>query len=1058
MVGVIDNDSATVNPPQRLLASVVDSLAIECPMRRFSLIPNGTEVHQGFREVTFKDLCRAVNTVSWWMEKHLGSSIKGETIAYLGSNDIRYIILMLASHKTGCTILFPSTRLSNEAYDSVFGATRSKMVLFSPEKHHLVSGLTGPSKSISSLEVPSVTEMLNDNSNVENYSFTSTYEEMEDKAAFIIHSSGTTGMPKPVSLTHGFLGTIDYSPFMPRPSGRSPAGFQDLLSADPNPSDLVLSTAPYFHLMGLVFFFESIFHNVPFVANPDQPLSVNLLTDIIRATHPTATILPPSILEDMSRSQKGLECLGTLKFVCYGGAPLAKEVGDKLSQYTQVRNPIGSTEMGIIGSLVPEGKENWEFFEWNPTYGIDMQPVGDGLYELVIPRVENSRLMHGIFHTFPTLQEYRSKDLYVQHTEIPKLWKYTGRLDDVIVLSNGEKLNPVSFEKVVEGHPSVRRALVVGQGRFQTCLLIEPAIDDHAGNIDEQNFVDMIWPLVQTANETVPRYGQVLKNMIRLASPGKPFKLTPKGTTQRHAVNADYAEEIDAIYAAQDKQLGAELPSTIDFENVHRYVQEVIASLTGRSDIKPSDDLFGLGLDSLQAIQLNNLLRSAVSSYNPGLSTESITVQNVYARPTTDKLAGLVLDVLQEQAATGPMESRSERIAGLVSKYTGDLPIRSFNSSAQLPPLSTVILTGSTGSLGSYILSGLLNDPKVAKVYCFNRAADAATRQRQGFAEKGLDVSLLEDPSKVEFLHVSFGDKRFGLGASMYSELLDTVDLIIHNAWKVNFNHPVSSFEEPHIKGVREFVNFSLESRYNSHLAFVSSVGTIAAWTPSSDESAVPELPMETVDAVLKQGYGESKHVGERICLEASRRSGVPTSILRVGQIAGPDSRLGLWNPHEWLPSLVKTSKSMGKVPDALGNFLVDWIAVDTLAKITIEILLSRRSSLSTQRHAVFHLTNPSRMPWASLLPAIQEKYHVSPVSLAKWVDELEHIRNPSTQDLAEKPALKLLSFYQALARSAGVRNAEISVENSKKASRAMASLGPVSLAQMSNWLNQWDF
>ncbi|KAF7131232.1 hypothetical protein CNMCM5793_004282 [Aspergillus hiratsukae] len=1049
MVGVIESE--TVNPPQRLLATVVDSLAIECPTRRFCLIPNGTEVHQGFREVTFKDLCRAVNTVSWWMERHLGSSIKGETIAYLGSNDIRYIILMLASHKTGYTIFFPSTRLSNEAYDSVLGATRTKMLLFSPEKHHLVSGLTGPSKSISSLEVPSVAEMLNDSLNLKNYYFTSTYEKMEDKPAFIIHSSGTTGMPKPVSLPHGFLGTIDYGPFMPRPSGRSPAFFQDLLSADPHPSDLALSITPYFHLMGLASFFESIFHNIPFVAMPDQPLSVNLLIDVIRATHPTATILPPSILEDMSRSPEALECLGTLKFVCYGGAPLAKEVGDKLSQYTQVRNPIGSTEMGIISSLVPEGKENWGYFEWNPAYGVDMQPVADDLYELVIPRVEDSRRMHGIFHTFPTLKEYRSKDIYVQHPENPKLWQYRGRLDDVIVLSNGEKLNPVTLEKVVEGHPSVRRALVVGQGRFQTCLLIEPAIDVLNG--DERNFVDTIWPLVQAANKTVPRYGQVLKNMIRLASPGKPFKLTPKGTTQRHAVNADYAEEIDAMYAAQDKQLGAELPSTIDFESVHRYVHEVITSLTGRSDIKPGDDLFGLGLDSLQAIQLSNLLRSAVSSYNPDLNTKSITVQNVYARPTTDKLAGLLLDVLQEQATT-PMESRSEKIAGLVSKYTGDLPIRSFNSSAQLPPLSTVILTGSTGSLGSYILSGLLNDPKVAKVYCFNRAPDAATRQRQGFGEKGLDVSLLEDPSKVEFLHVSFGDKRFGLGDTMYSKLRDTVDLIIHNAWKVNFNHPVSSFEDPHIKGVREFVDFSLESRYNSHLAFVSSVSTIAAW---EGKSAVPESPMD-LDAVLKQGYGESKHVGERICLEASRRSGVPTSVLRVGQIAGPDTRLGLWNPHEWLPSLVKTSKSMGKVPDGLGSFLVDWIALDTLAKITIEILFSRRSSLSTQRHAVFHLTNPSRIPWASLIPAIQERYPVSVVSLAEWVDELEHIRNPSPQDLAEKPALKLLSFFQALARSAGVQTAEISVENSKEASRAMALLGPVSLAQMSNWLNQWDF
>lgn len=147
MEAVVDTTSETAKPPQRLLATVVDSLALECPTRRFCLIPNGKDVHQGFREVTFRDLCCAVNRMSWWMEKHLASSVKGATIAYLGSNDIRYIILMLASHKTGCTIFFPSTRLSNEAYDSVFGATQTKMLLFSPEKHPLVSGLTGPSKA-----------------------------------------------------------------------------------------------------------------------------------------------------------------------------------------------------------------------------------------------------------------------------------------------------------------------------------------------------------------------------------------------------------------------------------------------------------------------------------------------------------------------------------------------------------------------------------------------------------------------------------------------------------------------------------------------------------------------------------------------------------------------------------------------------------------------------------------------------------------------------------------------------------------------------------------------
>jgi thioester reductase-like protein len=81
-------------------------------------------------------------------------------------------------------------------------------------------------------------------------------------------------------------------------------------------------------------------------------------------------------------------------------------------------------------------------------------------------------------------------------------------------------------------------------------------------------------------------------------------------------------------------------------------------------------------------------------------------------------------------------------------------------------------------------------------------------------------------------------------------------------------------------------------------------------------------------NVVLSQGYGESKHVAERICLAASRRSGVSTTVYRVGQIAGPTNRNGQWNPHEWLPTIIATSKAMGKIPNRLGSMPVDWVPV----------------------------------------------------------------------------------------------------------------------------------
>jgi len=127
------------------------------------------------------------------------------------------------------------------------------------------------------------------------------------------------------------------------------------------------------------------------------------------------------------------------------------------------------------------------------------------------------------------------------------------------------------------------------------------------------------------------------------------------------------------------------------------------------------------------------------------------------------------------------------------------------------------------------------------------------------------------------------------------------------------------------------------------------------------------------------------------------------------------------------------------------------------LAKITLEILQTRRSS-HKDLNAVFHLTNPCRGNWSSLVPAIQDKYPVQSIPLSEWLDELEGIKDPTDQEVREKPALKLLSFYRGLVGNDDMLSAEVSVEKAKQASKTMAALGPVSSAQMLNWVHQWNF
>ncbi|CAI7667563.1 unnamed protein product [Penicillium bialowiezense] len=1030
---------------KRLLATTIDDFARKTPDERFAVIPQGSELSNGFQTLLMKDMAQAVNYMSWWIESTVGPAQNRETLAYMGCNDIRYFIFMLACQKTGYQAFLPSTRNSDEAHVHLLKATTCSKFFFTEERQTRILEIQALCSTLDIFQVPAVKTMLADKSGLRHYAYTKSYADAEDDTILIIHSSGTTGMPKPVYLTNGFFMTLGASAYLPLPPGRVPGIYYNL-----GQESLVLATTPLFHLMGIMPLVFSVWFRVPTLLGPEKPPSVDFMIELLQTGRPTHAICAPSVLEDMSNSNEALLCLEKLDRVMFGGAPLSPEAGDRLQKHTQVVSVIGTSEVGWIPTLVPEDPANWGYFEWSEAYGIDMQDIGEGVFEMVIPRQENARDFKGIYHTFPDINEYPTKDLYTHHPTNPKMWKYYGRKDDVIVLSNGEKFNPVNMETIIAGHPLVGKAVVVGQARFQAGLLIEP--DHGVAEMDTKVFIDEIWPTVQAANQTIAAHGRVMKDKIGFAAKDKPFTRTPKGSVQRRAVLRDYADEIDALYTGgSEDDLDQLVPETLNEESVTAFTRQVVARVLERSDFSNTETFDSAGLDSLMTIRVSQLLQRGVQMRRPDLKANTINPQAIYGNPTVNRLSQFVVAILEGKSQVEV--PREEKIQGLVDKYTSDLPVREAHLQNQLPVPTTVILTGSTGSLGNYLLHSLLNDKRVSKVYCLNRS-DAESRQKQGFQDKGLHLTASDWQERVEFLQASFGAPNFGLEEAKYQELLDSVDTIIHNAWKVDFNHSVDSFEDTHIQGVRRFVDFSLSSRYNAHIHFVSSVSTVGSWTPAMG-SSVPEVPMEDSAVVLPQGYGESKHVAERICLEASRRSHVPTTVYRVGQIAGPKSSSGQWNPHEWLPTIIATSKALGKIPNRLGSMPVDWVPVDTLSEVIVEIVHTRHRGTSP---AVFHLTNPELAPWLSLIPAIQKAFPVEPVDYSAWVAELEVFENPSAEDIASMPALKLLPFYRGLQDEGSAMSVPLDVSWAKVASQSMRALGPVSADMMQNWLMQWRF
>ncbi|KAK4955159.1 putative secondary metabolism biosynthetic enzyme [Elasticomyces elasticus] len=955
---------AELCPDRRVIVPhIIDELASSDPDGVWITVPRHQDLKQGWRDLTYGDLAKAINGMAEWLGREL-VCVRGDVVAYVGVNDMRYLVVLAALMKTGLKPLLLSPRNSPDGQTSLLAQTTCKAVLHTESVDFAIGVIRKSGSQLPMRQIPSfddLCQLRNSSVPVQDQSF-----EGEDDVIMYLHSSGTTGLPKPIPWTN---------------------------------------------------------------------------------------VLPPALLEQMVATKEGLEALWELDLVVFGGAPLAGAVGDKIVEKTSLVSLLGATETGFMPTLVPSPATDWAYFEWAPGGGLVLEPQGDDLHELVIKR-NKDRKYQGIFHSFPQHQEWRTKDLYEQHPSKPHLWKYKGRKDDVIVLSIGEKVQPTDGEKTIEGHPSVKGALVVGEGRFQCSLLVEPDWEVMPQTISADNFLEAIWPTIEKANAALPAHGRIWKS-------NKPFVRAAKGSIMRRQTNYLYKDEIEALYSneANGKLLGT-LDESADLPTIRTFLRNAmrLAGLRFPDSAKDTEDIFSYGVDSLQVLALSSTLTHACSES----CKAAVSPRAIYAHPTITSLASSLRGSEKGNGVTRLVDNRADVMSAMLEKYTSDLPPAKTSSRAQtVSEEHTVILTGSTGSLGNYILQELVASTQVKRVYCLNRSSDAQDRQCLSFDARSAPIDFM----KVRFLQSDFGKERFGLSEGMYTKLLQSVDLLIHNAWAVDFNKTLESFESVHIAGVRRCVDFSIQSQQNAHIVFISSIASVANWSAKhSLELEVPEMMLEDHSLPSSSGYGESKHVAGLILGKAAERSGVSSTVIRSGQLAGPSDGSSVWNKHEWLPSLVITSKAMGILPEQLGTQdIVDWYPVDLAAKTVWEIAntaVHRMQEIGLMQE-VTHLVNPSAAKWTELAPTICEALQrrrggdVRMSSFQEWTRRLKIVPH-TPQDLSTKPAVKLLDFYESLS-AIETRLPRLSTRRTALISRTMSEMKPVDTVLMSVWVNGWD-
>ncbi|KAM0155075.1 hypothetical protein ACHAPG_006093 [Botrytis cinerea] len=133
-----------------------------------------------------------------------------------------------------------------------------------------------------------------------------------------------------------------------------------------------------------------------------------------------------------------------------------------------------------------------------------------------------------------------------------------------------------------------------------------------------------------------------------------------------------------------------------------------------------NEDIFSWGMDSLQALTVVRKLRH-------GLGIASIASSTLYTNPSIARLASTAVKILTDEKSIDSQQITGQLRDSMLKEFRSRIDSLLLPSPTSHRKVDTnheiVILTGSTGTLGSYILGSLLLTPGVAHIYCLNRSS-----------------------------------------------------------------------------------------------------------------------------------------------------------------------------------------------------------------------------------------------------------------------------------------------------------------------------------------------
>lgn len=750
------------------------------------------------------------------------------------------------------------------------------------------------------------------------------------KKAYIMYTSGSTGVPKAVTIKHENV--LNFVTSM-----------QNKLDYRVNSETKVLSVTTVCFDIFVFELFPTLLSGLELVvASEIEARSPQLLNDIIINNKITKILTTPSRIQLLFMNDEYLDCLKLLKEIILGGEPFPKQLLSDLNKLTNARiyNLYGPTETTVYSSFkeltgktdITIGKPiaNTQIYLWSDNNKlVPFESIGEiviGGDGVGLGYYKNEEITKKVFVENP----YRENNIVYKTGDFGK-WNTNGELiclgrKDYQVKIRGYRIELDDISNHVLTFPNIEKAVVTDRvnssGKKYLCAYF---VAREKININE---------LKKYLTEKLPNY------MV----PTHFMQLDEMPLTINHKINRKALPE-----PVEEEKNFAEIiePKTETQKTLCRILEEELKE----EKIGINSDLFDYQIDSLDIIRIQTKLLP----YKFNLNT-----QDFYECRTVEKLSERIENHTKTTDEFVPEEL--EQINKCMNKTETVFGKNNYKC---------VLLTGCTGYLGMQILYEILNANKQTKIICLTRSKGKTTAIKRNEELFNFYFNQPIDYTRVEFIDTDVTKHNLGLSENEYNNICQKVDLVINCAANVRYYGQYEDFKRVNVDITQNLIDFC--KKHDILLVHISTLGVCGNYLVGHINNSITTF--DENDFYIGQRYFENVYIHTKF--EAEKRiydnvkTGLKALICRVGNLTGRHSD-GHFQKNIEENAFYNIILLILKYQMLPKNMLEQWLEftpVDLCSKALIKLIWNTKNT-----NMVYHLFNEKYIKTAELIEIFNEE------------------------------------------------------------------------------------